>query len=395
MLPDAIITKPYYEPFHEDARLMQLNLDLGHSAPAPLKSDYRIGAIGAGFIMRDVQLPAYRTAGFHVAALASRTPEIAREVADVRGIPKVYDSIDELLHDDSIDILDIAVPPERQVEIIREVLRIGAKPKGILAQKPLATNLKEAREVVHICAEQGIVLAVNQNMRFDQSIRALHTLLRKGYLGEPVLATIEMRAVPHWQSWLKSYQRLTLLNMSVHHLDTFRWLFGQPDAVYTSARRDPRTEFPHEDGICMYILEYDSGFRASGWDDVWVGPRTPGQDQDPYIRWRVEGLEGVAEGWLGWPHYPDRRPSQMRFNSLRQPDLWITPKWKEAWFPDAFSGPMGALMDAISTGIEPDNSGFDNLATMALVEACYLSLGEKRRVEITEVAGLETDQKAC
>jgi predicted dehydrogenase len=365
---------------------MDLNSDLDHTAPLPLRSDYRIGAIGAGFIMRDVQLPAYRNAGFHVAALASRTAEIAREVADFRGVPKVYDTIDELLADDSIDIFDIAVPPDRQVEIVRELVRIGAKPKGILAQKPLATNLDGARELVRICADRGIILAVNQNMRFDQSIRALRTLLRRGDLGLPVLATIEMRAVPHWQSWLKDYRRLTLLNMSVHHLDTLRWLFGEPEAVYTSARRDPRTGFAHEDGICLYILEYANEFRAAAWDDVWVGPRTPAQDQDPYIRWRVEGLGGVAEGWLGWPHYPNRRASEMRFNTRRQPDMWLVPKWKEVWFPDAFSGPMGALMDAITLGQEPENSGLDNLSTMALVEACYLSLGEKRRVGLAEVS---------
>jgi len=364
---------------------MELNLDLEHTAPLPIRSDYRIGAIGAGFIMRDVQLPAYRSAGFHVAALASRTSEIAREVADFRGVPKVYDSIEELLRDDSIDIFDIAVPPDRQVEIIRQMVRVGAKPKGVLAQKPLATDFDGAREVVEMCADRGIVLAVNQNMRFDQSIRALRTVLRRGYLGQPVLATIEMRAVPHWQSWLKNYHRLTLLNMSVHHLDALRWLFGEPEAVYTSARRDPRTAFPHEDGICLYILEYANEFRAAAWDDVWVGPRDAGQDQDPYIRWRVEGLEGVAEGWLGWPHYPNRRPSEMRFNTRRQPDLWLAPKWKEVWFPDAFSGPMGALMDAITLGQAPENSGIDNLSTMALVEACYLSLAQKRRVELAEV----------
>ncbi len=367
---------------------MSLDLDLGHSIPPPIRSDYRIGAIGAGFIMRDIQLPAYRKAGFQVVALASRTPEIAREVADVRGIPKVYDSITELLQDETLEILDIAVPPDRQVDIVRQIVSLKAKPKGILAQKPLATNLADAAEMVKLCASIGTVLAVNQNMRFDPSIRALHTLLQRGYLGVPVFATIELRAVPHWQSWLKEYNRLTLLNMSVHHLDTFRWLFGNPEAVYTSARKDPRTNFAHEDGICLYILEYSNGFRASGWDDVWVGPMSVLQNQDPYIRWRVEGTEGVAEGWLGWPYYPNRQPSTIRFNTLKQPDVWFAPQWQEAWFPDAFSGPMAALMDALTTGQEPQNSGSDNLATMALVEACYLSLSQKRRVELSELASV-------
>jgi predicted dehydrogenase len=259
------------------------------------------------------------------------------------------------------------------------------RPLGILAQKPLAMNYDGAKEIVEICRKAGIRLAVNQNMRYDHSIRALKSLLDRGYLGEPVLATIDMRAVPHWQPWLVDYPRLTLLNMSVHHLDTLRYLFGDPDAVYASTRSDPRTRFPHQDGICLYILEYDNGFRASAWDDIWAGPRTPDNDLDPYIKWRVEGTEGVAEGWIGWPKYPNHQPSTMRFTSSRTPGIWITPKWKEAWFPDAFSGPMGALMDAIDRDTEPANSGEDNLQTMALVDACYRSLAEKRAVRLDEI----------
>ena len=145
--------------------------------------------------MRDVQLVAYRNAGFNVTAITSRTPEIAREVADLRGIPKVYDTLDKLLEDESIDILDIAVPPDCQLAIIQKITSGKHLPKGILAQKPLATNYRDAQIAVDLCRASGIRLAVNQNMRYDQSIRALRTLLRRNYLGEPVLATIEMRAV--------------------------------------------------------------------------------------------------------------------------------------------------------------------------------------------------------
>jgi len=58
-----------------------------------------------------------------------------------------------------------------------------------------------------------------------------------------------MRAVPHWQTWLEDYGKLTLLNMSVHHLDCFRFLLGNPESVYASARTDPRTRFAHRDGM--------------------------------------------------------------------------------------------------------------------------------------------------
>src|SRR5579883_656355 len=198
---------------------------------APARSDFPIGAIGAGFIMRDVQLVAYRNAGFPVAGIASRDPERAREVAQLRGIPKAYGSIDELIADPAIAIFDIAVPPPDQIEIVKRIVSSGAKPRGILAQKPLGMDLKEARQIVSLCRDAGIVLAVNQNMRFDQSIRAAKKLLDIRVLGEPVLATIEMRAVPHWKPWAGQRGRLTLLIMSIHHLDCFRHLFGNPSSV--------------------------------------------------------------------------------------------------------------------------------------------------------------------
>lgn len=364
---------------------MNFDLDLQHTVPRPIRSDFGIGAIGAGFVMRDVQLKAYADAGFDVVGITSRTPEIAREVADLRGLPKVYETVGEMLQDPDIQILDIAIPPDRQLDVVRQAVTTGKHLKGILAQKPLAVNYEQALETVRLCEEHGIVLAVNQNMRFDQSIRALKTLITRGELGTPVLATIEMRAVPHWQSWLHNYSRLTLLNMSIHHLDSFRYLFGEPDSIFVSARKDPRTQFAHEDGICLYILEYANGMRATAWDDVWTGPRTERDDLQPYIKWRVEGTNGVAEGTLGWPTYPNRTPSTLQFTTAAHPGIWITPRWREVWFPDAFQGPMADLMNAIASGNPPSVSGADNLGTMAVIEAGYRSIREHRPVEITEI----------
>src|SRR5437899_7199270 len=143
-------------------------MDLNHQAPRPAKKDYRIGAIGAGFIMRDVHLVAYGHAGYHVAAISARRPEQAREVAQLRNIPKVYENWHDLIADPTIEVLDIAVPPHVQPEILLEVARHGRHLKGVLAQKPLATNYRQAKEVVHACEQAGLRVAVNQNMRYDQ-----------------------------------------------------------------------------------------------------------------------------------------------------------------------------------------------------------------------------------
>ncbi len=361
-----------------------MNLDLDYLPPRPRRLDHGIGCVGAGFIMRDCHLVAYRNAGFRMVGITGSPQGRARaeETARLRGVPRVYDSVEQMLEDPEVEIVDVAVPPHAALEVIGRIAAAPRKPKGVLAQKPLGMNHAEARHIVETCERAGILLGVNQNMRYDQSVRALRSLLRRGELGEPVLATIEMRAIPHWMPWQQSYGWLTLRIMSIHHLDCFRFWFGDPARIYASVRADPRTGFAHHDGICLYILEYDGGLRCAAWDDVWTGPAREGAAGDLHLRWRVEGTEGLACGTIGWPEYPERVPSTLSFSTRRRPGQWIEPRWDQVWFPDAFEGTMAQLLVAVENGVEPEISGRDNLKTMALVDAAYRSAAEHRAIEV-------------
>src|SRR5262245_15333913 len=195
-------------------------LGLNYRPTLPRRKDWRIGCIGSGFIMRDCHLLAYRNAGFNPVAIASRNTATAREVTAQHGIAKVHDTIENLLADSSIEILDVAVPPDAQPAIIRRAVDLGkGRLRGILAQKPLALSLTDARDLVKRCADAGIVFAVNQNMRFDQSVRAAKDILNRGWIGEPVFASIDMRAIPHWMPWAEGLPSLSTFVMSIHHLD--------------------------------------------------------------------------------------------------------------------------------------------------------------------------------
>jgi predicted dehydrogenase len=361
-----------------------LDLSLNYLPRLPRHKDLGIGCIGAGFIMRDCHLVAYRQAGFRPVAIASRNPEHAQDVARLHGIPRCYKTYQEMLEDEDVRIVDIAVPPDRQLEVVLEVVKHNDHVQGILAQKPLAMNYPDAREIVKVCADAGIRLAVNQNMRYDQSVRALKDLLQRGWLGEPVLGTIEMRAIPHWMPWSQGLPSLSTFVMSIHHLDTFRYWFGTPDRVLASTRPDPRTAFAHDDGINLYILEYDRGCRAAAWDDVWTGPAREGSESDIGIRWRVEGTEGLARGIIGWPSYPARTPSTLDFTTRRQPGYWFQPRWREVWFPDAFAGTMAQLLCAIEDDAEPEISGRDNLETIALCAAVLAAARDHRVCTVRE-----------
>src|SRR5262249_31433105 len=155
-------------------------------------------------------------------AIASRSADRAREVAAHHGIATVHDSYEGVLADPAVEVLDIAVPPDAQPALIRAACDHKDHIRGILAQKPLALSVADARTCIGRCAAAGITLAVNQNMRYDQSVRAMKDLLRRGWLGEPVLATIDMRAIPHWMPWSEGLRSLSMYIMSIHHLDTFR-----------------------------------------------------------------------------------------------------------------------------------------------------------------------------
>src|SRR5437588_5802617 len=166
---------------------MRSSLDLEIHSPLPQRKDPRIGILGSGFIVNDCHLVSYRKAGFNPVAIASRTRANALKVAQRHCLPKVYDSCEQLLDDPTIEVLDLAVPPDAQLGLIKQACQRRTV-HGILAQKPLGMNYAEAVEAVRLCEEACITLAVNQNMRYDQSVRAAKTLLQNGTIGVPVLA---------------------------------------------------------------------------------------------------------------------------------------------------------------------------------------------------------------
>ena len=342
----------------------------------------KIGAIGAGMIMAECHLAAYKEAGFPVVAIASRTKANAQKVAQRWDIPKVCETPEALIEDPEVEIIDLAFPPDQQPALVRHALK-QKHVKAILAQKPLALSLEEAIALRDEAEKAGKIVSVNQNMRYDQSMRVLKQIMDSGALGDIVFAQIDMHAIPHWQTFLEDYDRLTLSNMAVHHLDIMRFLFGDPDEITTLTRKDPRTSFEHSDGITVSTLKFSSGVMAVSLEDVWSGPRQDGYRDDQHISWRVDGTEGVAKGTIGWPKGV---ASTLTYASTRSTGgEWVSPEWGTMWFPHAFIGVMEQLQHAVNTGEPPALSIADNVRTMQLVEAGYRSIDQRRTVKLSEI----------
>ncbi|TPK69840.1 Gfo/Idh/MocA family oxidoreductase [Mesorhizobium sp. B2-4-15] len=345
--------------------------------------EYRIGCVGGGMIMAECHLAAYAQAEFPVVAIASRTKASAEKVATRWGIPTVHDTPEQLIEDNNVEIVDLAFPPDQQPALIRHALK-QKHIKAILAQKPLALSVEEAVKLRDEAATSGKILSVNQNMRYDQSMRVLKQIIDTGALGDIVFAQIDMHAIPHWQAFLADYDRLTLANMSVHHLDVLRFLFGDPLEITTLTRKDPRTTFEHSDGITVSTLRFPSGVLAVSLEDVWSGPRQQGYRDDQHINWRVDGTKGVAKGTIGWP---TGVASTLTYASTETTGgEWVSPSWDTMWFPHAFIGVMEQLQYAVKTDTPPALSVAENVKTMALVEAGYRSMAEGRTVRLAEIS---------
>src|SRR6266436_2443729 len=135
-------------------------MDLKIHPSLPRRKYFRIGILGSGFIVNECHLVSYRKAGFDPVAIASRNRENAAKVAQRHSIPKVFDSFEQLLADPTIEVLDIGVPPNAQLGLIKAACERKTV-KGILAQKPLGMNYAEALEAVRCCEKAGITLAVH------------------------------------------------------------------------------------------------------------------------------------------------------------------------------------------------------------------------------------------
>jgi predicted dehydrogenase len=174
--------------------------------------------------------------------------------------------------------------------------------------------------------------------------------------------------------------RLTILFDAIHPLYCFRMLFGEPQRVYCVTARAPGQQERGETRAIV-TMEFEGGVTGLLLDC------STNPTDDHFATFRFDGTEGSIKGILGiWYDYPFGRADSLDFTStVRSPGIWFSAKLEGRCIPDAFVGPMAALMKSIEDGSEPENSGREHLKTLQLVEAAYRSAVEKRPVSPQEI----------
>lgn len=327
--------------------------------------------IGAGSIVNDAHLPAYKIASFDVAAIFDINQERASLLAQKFGIPTVYKSLEELVkHAPENAVFDMALPAS---EIIPSLQKL---PNGspVLIQKPMGNNFTEAKEILGIVRKKNLLAAINFQLRYAPFILAARDIINKGLIGD--LCDIEINVnIYHpfhlWDFLFKS-ERVEILYHSIHYIDLVRTFFGNPGSMY--AKTVKHAKMPALASVrSSIIMDYGDWLRAiiltNHCHDF--NPKY----QHAYIK--LEGTKGAVRINMGLlMDYPKGTEDIIEFisNEGNAEPQWQSVSVQGTWFPEAFVGTMSQVMKAASGEIErPDNSVEDCIYTMACVEAAYES----------------------
>jgi predicted dehydrogenase len=345
----------------------------------PPKIDYGIAFIGCGGIVNYGHIPSYKASGFNLIGGYDRNPEAAEKTVQTHGLKKLYKSLDELLSDSMVQIVDIAVVPEEQRNVVGKVIAAG---KPLLCQKPFSIKYAEAVEMTALAKQAGLKMAVHQQFRWSSIIQATRTLMTEGWLGDILDVQVQVSIHTPWElwPWIASQPRLEVLFHSIHYLDALRFLFGDPALVTSRHTKDPAQKAKGETKT-ITIWEYANGLQIL--ITICHFDWSPGL----YSLFRVLGTEGLIEGTIGTNYdYPDGRSDTIKFTSRTHSERNFSATLPGKWIPDAFYGPMASLMEAIQTNGEPLTSAKDNLGTLRAVEAAYRSMSEARSVDPSEIS---------
>ena len=228
--------------------------------------------IGLG-AMGQHHIRVYKELGIEIAGVADADAERAREIGDEYAVP-YYDDYRKLLR--RVDIASIAVPTSIHKQIAVEFLRHKTH---CLVEKPIASSVQEAEEMIKIANANNIKLMVGHIERFNPVILKLKELIDKGALGKVML--ISTRRVGPFQPRIRDVG--IIIDSATHDIDATRFLLGkEPIDIYSKAGR-----FKHPSREDHALIMLDFGDSAASLEVNWFTPQK--------VRTLVAtGSEGIA-----------------------------------------------------------------------------------------------------
>lgn len=215
----------------------------------------RVGLIGCGAISR-MHARAYHNIGYRVVAAYDVSEQSCRSFCELTGARQAG-SYEEVCRDPEVDFIDVCTFPDFRLQPLKIAADAG---KHVQVQKPIATNLETAREMVQYARRAGVLLNVVSQHRFDDSIQFLARAIPAGRLGK----ILEADAYVKWYRSPEYYARPikgswategggALINQGIHQVDMLLYLIGRVKDVCAMWQLGARHKIESEDVVNAVI----------------------------------------------------------------------------------------------------------------------------------------------
>ena len=339
----------------------------------------KVGIIGTGAIA-NMHARAYRNIGFEITACYNKTETRGKEFAE-RWNTKLVGSAEELCQYPGLDYVDVCSFPDSHLEPVKLCTAIR---RPIMLQKPMATNLAEARQMLELTKGAGVKLGVMSQHRFDDSTLFLRRAMAAGRMGNILQADAyvkwfrsdEYYSRPIKGTW-KTEGGGALINQAIHQVDVLLHLIGPVKEVFGMWQLGVRHKIESEDVVSAQF-RYQSGALGviQAATAFW-----PGYSE----RIEFHGTKGSAiitgDKLTNWDMLEDEKanvadpaPIAQSVASGSSDPMAISVSTFERQFTD--------FADALKTGAEPLSNGQDGYRALEFVLSVYQSCRERRMVSI-------------
>jgi len=327
--------------------------------------------IGCGFFAQN-QLNAWADLpGADIVALCDRDALRLAETAARFGIARTYADAGAMFAVEKLDFVDIATTVAAHRPLVEMAARAGV---DVICQKPFAANMADARAMVAAVEAAGKTLMVHENFRWQSAVRRVIEIVRAGELGEVFFGRISFRSgydVFAGQPYLAEGKRFIIEDLGIHVLDIARALFGDVTRMAATTRRiNPAIR---GEDVATMLLSHAAG-ATSVVDCSYATQRAPETFPESLIE--IDGTKGSLRLEAGY-----RLTGPHGVEDLSPPILpWASQPWHN--IQESVLIIQRHFLECIAAGKQPETSAADNLQTLALVEAAYLSASEGRVVEL-------------
>ena len=347
-------------------------------------STYRIGCVGAGFVAEAYHLPVQqRLDRFSTVAICDLNTELAEKQAEAFGIPATYSDLDEMIRQESLDVISVCVPPTLHLPVTRAAAEAGV---NVICEKPMAATPEDVAEMVDIVDNTGIKFMIAENFWWYPDLVDAKARIDAGEIGDLFHVRIEEFINDIDPTYRRHQDRFLIFEQDVHYIDVMRHLVGSEVVrVHALTRRVPTQDIAGEN-VAFITLEFDNGVIAKI-DECWCSARG-----DQYVmRMRIDGADGSIfinqpdhpykiytdrTGHQGW-HYPptETKPPSGHTEGYAAP-------WPVTELREGVVGVYNAFVDYLDNDVPPVTVASDNAKTLAVVFAAYESAETQQVIEL-------------